>query len=152
MKDEEAKTESVRVELESIREKHDQLSDEKFKVEEIVDQKVAAIERLQLELQRAREEVDTRKLVIDEMGKSMLFHEKESGEMAQKLSLMKNQIMENETGFGMEKRYGCVKKGFFGLKDQAVTVSNKISLKIIIALLLDLIRQRKSSVLHGHRL
>ena len=152
MKDEEAKTESVRVELESIREKHDQLSDEKFKVEEIVDQKVAAIERLQLELQRAREEVDTRKLVIDEMGKSMLFHEKESAEMAQKLSLMKNQIMENETGFGMEKRYGCVKKGFFGLKDQAVTVSNKIPLTIIIALLLDSIRQRKWSALHGHRL
>ena len=40
----------MRLELESIREKHDQLSDEKFKVEEIVDKKNAAIERLQLEL------------------------------------------------------------------------------------------------------
>ena len=72
----------MRKELESIREKHDQLSDEKFKVEEIVDKRNAAIERLQLELQRSKEEVDTRKLVIDEMGKNMLEHEKEEAELA----------------------------------------------------------------------
>ena len=151
MQEEQEKTESVRVELESIREKRDQLYDEKFKVEEIVDQKVAVIERLQLELQRAREEVDTRKLVIDEMSKSMLFHEKESGEMATKLTLLKNQIMENEMGFGMSKRFGCVKKGFFGLKDQAVTVSSNLAFMIIIVLL-DLIHSREWSVLHGDRL
>ena len=58
------------------------------------------------------------------MGKNMLFHEQESAEMAQKLTLMKNQIMENETGFGMEKRFGCVKKGLMGLKPQACTVSS----------------------------
>ena len=82
MKDEQAKTDAVRSELESIREKHDKLSDEKFKVEEIVDEKEAAIERLRLDLQRSKEEVDTRKLIIDEMGKSMLMHEREEAELA----------------------------------------------------------------------
>lgn len=60
-------------------------------------------------------------MVIEEMGQSMLAHEKESAEMAQKLTLMKNQIMENDTGFGMSKRYGCVRKGRF--KNEACTVS-----------------------------
>ena len=50
VKDEQAKTDAVRIELESIREKHDKLSDEKFKVEEIVDEKEAAIERFKLDL------------------------------------------------------------------------------------------------------
>lgn len=100
------------------------------------------IEKLEVELQRAREEVDTRKLVIDEMSKSMLFHEKESGEMATKLTLLKNQIMENEMGFGMSKRFGCVKKGLFGLKDQAVTVSSRFAFHLTLSLL-DLIRWRK---------
>ena len=47
-----------------------------------MDEKEAAIERLRLELQRSKEEVDTRKLIIDEMGKSMLMHEKEEAELA----------------------------------------------------------------------
>ena len=50
----------------------------------------AEIERLETELRRAREDVECRKLIIDEMNKNMLFHEKESMEMAQKLTLMKN--------------------------------------------------------------
>ena len=115
----------MRVELEAIREKHDQLSDEKFKVEEIVDKKVAQIERLNLELQRSKEEVDTRKLMIEELGKSMLMHEKEEMEMASKLTLLKNQMMESDTGYGMSKKYGCVRKGLLkGLAPQACTVSD----------------------------
>ena len=39
---------------------------------------------------RAKEDVECRKLIIDEMSKSMLHHEKESMDMAQKLTLMKN--------------------------------------------------------------
>ena len=40
MKEEAEKIESVKIELQSITEKRDALYDEKFKVEEIVDQKV----------------------------------------------------------------------------------------------------------------
>ena len=55
----------------------------------------------------------------------MLMHEKEEADLAQKLTTLKNQIMENDTGFGMSKKYGCVKKGLLkGLRDQACTVSN----------------------------
>ena len=83
-----------------------------------MDEKEAAIERFRLDLQRSKEEVDTRKLIIDEMGKSMLMHEREEAELAQKLTTLKNQIMENDTGFGMSKKYGCVKKGLLkGLRD-----------------------------------
>ena len=123
VQEEAEKTESVRQELNSVREKSDQLYDEKFKVEEVVDAKNVAIEKLELELQRAHEEVGVRKMVIDEMGQSMLAHEKESADMAQKLTLLKNQIMENDTGFGMSKRYGAVRKGWGGLQSQACTVS-----------------------------
>ena len=41
-------------------------------------------------MQRAKDDVECRKLIIDEMSKSMLHHEQESADMAQKLTLMKN--------------------------------------------------------------
>ena len=63
------------------------------------------------ESQRAREDVECRKLIIDEMSKSMLGHEKESMEMAQKLTLMKNQIMESNAADGMLRRYAAVRLG-----------------------------------------
>jgi len=50
-------------------------------------------------------------MVIDEMSKSMLHHERESMEMAQKLTLMKNQIMENDAAAGMMRRYASVRLG-----------------------------------------
>jgi len=39
----------------------------------------------------------------------MLRHEEESALMAQTLSQMKQMMMDNETGFGLEKKFGCVK-------------------------------------------
>ena len=45
------------------------------------------------------------------MSNSMLHHERESMEMAQKLTLMKNQIMETDAAKGMEKRYAAVRLG-----------------------------------------
>ena len=63
--------------------------------------------------------------MIDELGKSMLMHEKEEMEMASKLTLLKNQMMESDTGYGMSKKYGCVRKGLLkGLAPQACTVSD----------------------------
>ena len=82
-----------------------------------------------------------RKLVIDEMGQSMLAHEKEEADLAQKLTLMKNQIMENDTGFGMSKRYGCVRKGWGGLQSVACTVSKHVL--VFICSFLDIFHQRR---------
>lgn len=60
---------------------------------------------------RAKDDVDCRKQIIDEMSNSMLHHEKESMEMASKLTLMKNQIMENDVCNGMSHRYAAVRLG-----------------------------------------
>lgn len=73
-----------------MREERDANIQEKFKLEQFSDGQQAEIERLKTEVQRAREDVECRKLIIDEMSKNMLAHETESMEMAQKLTLMKN--------------------------------------------------------------
>ena len=60
------------------------------------------------------------------MAKNMLEHENESADMAHKLTLMKNQIMENDTGFGMSKRYGCVRKGLLKVPEaNTITFCNE---------------------------
>ena len=56
------------------------------------------------------------------MAKNMLAHEHESMEMAQKLTLMKNQIMENDAAHGMMKRHPAVRLG--RIRHHPCTVSN----------------------------
>ena len=63
---------------------------QKNKLEGDHDEQRAVIEKLEEQCQRAKEDVECRKLIIEEMSQSMLFHERESMEMAQKLTLMKN--------------------------------------------------------------
>ena len=60
----------MRVELEAIREKHDQLSDEKFKVEEIVDK---AHQEADLELDIAKYILRTHVLLQDAFTQRLLF-------------------------------------------------------------------------------
>ena len=86
----EEKIEQGNTELTEIREARDTLNQEKNTLEAVQDGQMSAIERLETELTRAKEDVECRKLIIDEMSKSMLGHEHESMEMAQKLTLMKN--------------------------------------------------------------
>lgn len=45
------------------------------------------------------------------MNENMIRHETESADLAQKLTLMKNQIMEFNMGVGMNKKYAAVKIG-----------------------------------------
>ena len=97
--------------MNEVREARDTLIQQKNKLESYQDEQKSEIERLEYELNRAKEDVDCRKLIIDEMSKSMLGHEKESMEMAQKLTLMKNQIMENDAASGMMHRYAAVRLG-----------------------------------------
>jgi hypothetical protein len=53
---------------------------------------------LEKEVVRKNEEINCRKEVIDAMTSSLMHHEKESAELAHKLVLMKNQIMEHAVG------------------------------------------------------
>jgi hypothetical protein len=50
-----------------------------------------------------------RKTVIDSMGDNLLKHEDDSMRMSQKLTLMKNQIMEYDRYVGMNRKYGAVR-------------------------------------------
>lgn len=52
----------------------------------------------------------------------MLEHEKESADMAQKLTIMKNQMMEADSQIGMDRKFGAVM--ICTLKDVPCTVSN----------------------------
>jgi hypothetical protein len=65
--------------------------------------------------------VHLRKTVIDSMGENLLHHEEESMKMSQKLTLMKNQIMEYDRHVGMNRKYGAVR--IQALKNTPVTVS-----------------------------
>ena len=62
-------------ELTEVREDRDDLIQEKNKLMTFQDSQRTEIERLEIELTRAKEDVACRKLIIDEMSKSMLGHE-----------------------------------------------------------------------------
>ena len=63
---------------------------QKNKLDANLDEQKNEIERLTTEVARAKDDVECRKQIIDEMSNSMLHHERESMEMALKLTLMKN--------------------------------------------------------------
>lgn len=98
------------------------LKDEKFKVDEKIDQLQEQIKRLEKNLQLASDEVNLRKTINDSMGENLMKHESESMQMAQKLALMKNQIMEYDKHVGLNRKFGAVKQG--QIKAQACTVSH----------------------------
>ena len=45
------------------------------------------------------------------MGENLIKHESESMQMAQKLTLMKNEIMEYDKYVGMNRKYSAVRQG-----------------------------------------
>jgi hypothetical protein len=103
-----------------------------MKVEEVVDVKDSQIQQLQLELQRAKEEVLCRKQIIEQLTKSMLEHEKESADMANKLSVLKSQMMEADSEVGMSRKYAAVKIG--KISDTACLVSFLVAFRFGIKL------------------
>lgn len=72
--------------------------DKNLKLEESIDQKNEKILQLEREIIRKNDEINCRKDVIESMSQSLLKHEKESRDLAQKLALIKNQIIENDIG------------------------------------------------------
>ena len=60
--------------------------------------------------------------MIEQLSASLLEHEAESMQMATKLSQLKTEMMENEIGYGQEKKYGAVK--ITKLRNTPCTVSH----------------------------
>ncbi len=85
--------------------------DKNLKVGETLDEKNERIQQLEKDLARRTDEVALRKEVIESMSSSLMKHEKDNAEMASKLTLMKNQIMEHQIGSGLNKKYAAVKQG-----------------------------------------
>ena len=77
-------------ELNEVREARDSLMQQKNVIESVQDEQKAEIERLEQVCSKAKEDVECRKLIIEEMSKNMLHHEKEEMDLAQKLTLLKN--------------------------------------------------------------
>ena len=85
--------------------------DSKLKIETVIDEKNDRIAQLERELARKEDEVNLRKEVIDSMATSLLKHETESRELASKLVMLKNQIMENDIGRNIGRKFAAVKLG-----------------------------------------
>ena len=64
---------------------------------------------MEKELTRKTDESALRKEVIDSLSESLLKHELESGQLAHKLVLMKNQIMEFNVGKATQLKYPGVR-------------------------------------------
>ena len=141
--------ERASTELNDVRESRDTAVQEKNKLESFQDGQKSEIERLETDLVRAREDVDCRKLIIDEMSKSMLGHEHESMEMAQKLTLMKNQIMEDNAAGGMMHRYAAVRLGT--IRHHPCTVSQFSFILTLFHVLGGICERGRFRLFHGNR-
>lgn len=100
--------------------------DKCLKIQEIIDEKNDRILQLEKEYQRKCDEVNLRKEVIDSMSQSLMKHESDSREMASKLVMMKNQIMENDIGKSVGRKFAAVKIGMIkNVSMTPVSVSQK---------------------------
>ncbi|CDW87547.1 UNKNOWN [Stylonychia lemnae] len=108
-------------ENEDLIKQRNQEMDRNLKIEETIDEKNDKILQLEKELQRKVDEVNLRKEIIESMQESLMRHEKESAELASKLVLMKNQIMEHNVGRSLQRKFAGVKSG--ALKGIPVVVS-----------------------------
>jgi len=82
-----------------------------LKIEEKIDEKNDRILQLEKELARKEDEVSLRKEVIDSMSNSLMKHENDCRELASKLVMMKNQIMENDIGKSIGRKFAAVRIG-----------------------------------------
>lgn len=76
--------------MQEMRETRDKALEEKYLLEEKIDGQKEEIENLNLSLSRTKDDVECRKLIIEELSKAILGHEKESAEMATKMTLLMN--------------------------------------------------------------
>jgi hypothetical protein len=76
---------------------------------------------LQRQVKKADEDIALLKTINNEMADNLMKHEQESQLAHQKLTLMKNQILEYDKHVGMSKKFGAVKHA--KLKYSPVTLS-----------------------------
>lgn len=88
---------------------NDQLHEEKNRAEEEIQALQHKLDKMGLDLQRAIEETECRKMINDQMVSQLFEHEKEQADMAEKMTFMKNAMMQHDMGVGMARTYGCVK-------------------------------------------
>lgn len=81
----------------------------KFELEEKIDLQQQTITSLEMELQKVTDEAELRKTVEEQLSKNLLKHENDSMQMAEKLTVMKNQMLEYDRFMGMNRKYGAVR-------------------------------------------
>ena len=97
--------------------------DKLLKIEEVIDEKNDKYLQLEKEYHRKCDEVNLRKEVIDSMSDSLMQHESAQRDLASKLVMMKNQIMVNDIGKSVSRKFAAVK---IGTLMSAVPVSVKL--------------------------
>jgi len=103
--------ERVNEELKEVMATRDSALEEKYSLEAKIDQQKDEIEKLELELSRSQDDVSCRKMIVDDLSRVLLEHEKESADMATKMTLLMNQIMENDTQLGIKRKYTGLRIG-----------------------------------------
>lgn len=101
----------VNEELKEVMDTRDVALEEKYSLESKIEGQSGEIEELKLSLHRSKEDVSCRKMIIDDLSQAMLGHEKESAEMASKMTLLMNQIMENDKETGIKRKYTALRVG-----------------------------------------
>lgn len=85
--------------------------DKNLKLLREIDDKNEQILILEKDNLKKTEDDKLRREIVDTMSTSLLRHEQESRELAEKLTIMKNQIMETQVGRAIRKRFPAIKIG-----------------------------------------
>lgn len=85
---------------------------------------------MQIDIQKGKDEIVLRKAVTDQMSDNLLKHENESMVKAQKLTSIKNQLMEYDRTFGTNRKYGGVRTQT--LKNTPITVSQHVQVTLAV--------------------
>jgi hypothetical protein len=94
-----------------IMQKLNEETDKNLKVQEIIDQKDEQIKTLERDLVRKSDEANLRTEVINSLSQSLIVHETNQRELASKLVIMKNQIMETDIGRSIGRKFAAVRIG-----------------------------------------
>jgi hypothetical protein len=98
-----------------VMEEKNALLDKILKIEEVIDGKNERIAQLEKEYQRKADEAELRREVIDSMSQSLMAQESVQRDLATKMVMMKNQILENDAGKSIGRKFGAIKIGLMNV-------------------------------------
>ena len=107
--------------LDEVQTDKERLVEEKIKQDNINDQSMTNIVTLQATLKKKETELQNFQVVIGNLNESVMEKERECQRLANKLSQMKQMLIDNEQELSMQKSFGAVKIGSFS--KTACTVS-----------------------------